>query len=98
MTNSERLRESSVMMSSAMPSEKYSCSGSPLKFANGSTAIDGLSGKGRLRLCHGPTIAQPISALSTALGLTTNASTGRAMFFRLSAPSSSNARSSRPCT
>src|SRR6516225_3002994 len=33
------------MMSSAMPSAKYSCSGSPLMFWNGSTAIDGLSGK-----------------------------------------------------
>ena len=31
-------------MSSTMPSAKYSCSGSPLKFWNGKTAIDGLSG------------------------------------------------------
>jgi len=30
-------------MSSVMPSLKYSCSGSSLKFANGNTAIDGLS-------------------------------------------------------
>ena len=34
------------MMSSTMPSAKYSCSGSPLMFWNGSTAIDGLSGSG----------------------------------------------------
>ena len=34
-------------MSSTMPSAKYSCSGSPLMFWNGSTAIDGLSGSGR---------------------------------------------------
>jgi hypothetical protein len=27
-----------------MPSAKYSCSASPLKFENGSTATDGLSG------------------------------------------------------
>ena len=47
MTNSERLRDSSVMMSSAMPSEKYSCSGSPLMLVNASTAIEGLSGSGR---------------------------------------------------
>ena len=32
-------------MSSAMPSPKYSCSGSPLMFWNGRTAIDGLSGR-----------------------------------------------------
>jgi len=32
------------MISSTMPSAKYSCSGSPLRLANGSTAIDGLSG------------------------------------------------------
>ena len=34
------------MISSTMPSAKYSCSGSPLMFWNGSTAIDGLSGNG----------------------------------------------------
>ena len=39
--------DSAVMISSTMPSTKYSCSGSPLMFWNGSTAIDGLSGSGR---------------------------------------------------
>ena len=34
------------MISSTIPSAKYSCSGSPLMFWNGSTAIDGLSGSG----------------------------------------------------
>ena len=34
------------MISSTMPSAKYSCSGSPLILAKGSTAIDGLSGSG----------------------------------------------------
>ena len=34
------------MMSSVMPSEKYSCSESPLMFAKGKTAIEGLSGSG----------------------------------------------------
>ena len=33
-----------VMMSSTTPSAKYSCSGSPLMFVNGSTAMEGLSG------------------------------------------------------
>ena len=31
-----------------MPSARYSCSGSPLILANGSTAIDGLSGSARV--------------------------------------------------
>jgi hypothetical protein len=46
MTKSQRMRESAVMISSTMPSAKYSCSGSPLILAKGSTAIDGLSGSG----------------------------------------------------
>src|SRR5262245_49273621 len=40
MTNSHLMRDSPVMMSSTMPSAKYSCSGSPLMFWNGSTATD----------------------------------------------------------
>ena len=46
MTKSQRMRDSAVMISSTMPSAKYSCSGSPLILAKGSTAIDGLSGSG----------------------------------------------------
>src|SRR5258708_378888 len=49
MTKSQRMRESAVMISSTMPSTKYSCSGSPLILANGNTAIDGLSGSARVR-------------------------------------------------
>ncbi len=48
-TNSDWKRDSAVMMSSTRPSTKYSCSGSPLMFWNGSTAIDGLSGSGSAR-------------------------------------------------
>jgi hypothetical protein len=33
------------MMSSTTPSVKYSCSMSPLRFRNGSAAIEGLSGR-----------------------------------------------------
>jgi hypothetical protein len=47
MTKSQRMRLSAVMISSTMPSAKYSCSRSPLILANGSTAIDGVSGSGR---------------------------------------------------
>ena len=38
--------EISVIKSSAIPSEKYSCSGSPDRFSNGKIAIEGLSGAG----------------------------------------------------
>ena len=44
MTNSQRIRDSAPMMSSTTPSAKYSCSGSPLRFRNGSTASEGFSG------------------------------------------------------
>ena len=44
MTKSQWMRLSAVMISSTMSSAKYSCSGSPLMFWNGKTAIDGLSG------------------------------------------------------
>ena len=47
-TNSHLMRESAVVMSSTMPSTKYSCSASPLMFWNGSTAMDGLSGSDAL--------------------------------------------------
>ena len=40
--SSENL-DSSVMMSSVMPSLKYSCCGSPLRFENGNTAMEGAS-------------------------------------------------------
>ncbi len=44
-TKSDLKRDSAVMMSSTIPSAKYSCSGSPDIFWNGSTAIEGLSGR-----------------------------------------------------
>src|SRR5260370_40425535 len=46
-TKSEGTRDKAVMMSSTIPSAKYSCSGSPLMFWNGSTAREGLSGSAR---------------------------------------------------
>ena len=46
MRKSQGSRAIAVVISSTMPSAKYSCSGSPDKFWNGKTAIDGLSGSG----------------------------------------------------
>src|SRR5216683_5123519 len=57
MTNSQLIRYSAVMISSTMPSAKYSCSGSPLIFWNGRTAIDGLSGSGSTGGLAAPTCA-----------------------------------------
>jgi hypothetical protein len=37
-------RDSAVMISSTIPSAKYSCSGSPPMLVKGKTAMDGLSG------------------------------------------------------
>jgi len=47
------MRDSAVMISSTMPSAKYSCSGSPLRLAKGNTAIDGLWGGGGPELTPG---------------------------------------------
>jgi hypothetical protein len=44
MTNSDGYRDSAVMMSSAIPSEKNSWRGSPLMLVKGRTATEGLSG------------------------------------------------------
>src|SRR5260221_438575 len=46
-TRNQRSFDSAVMMSSLMPSEKYSCSGSPLMLLKGSTAMAGRSGSGK---------------------------------------------------
>src|SRR5262249_46985108 len=46
-TKNQRSLDSAVVMSSLMPSEKYSCSGSSLILTKGSTAIAGRSGSGR---------------------------------------------------
>ena len=43
MTKNQRSFDSAVMMSSLMPSEKYSCSGSPLMLTKGRTAMAGRS-------------------------------------------------------
>ena len=53
MTNSPLMRDNAVMMSSTIPSAKYSCSGSPLMFWKGKTAIEGLSGRGNGVACGG---------------------------------------------
>jgi hypothetical protein len=47
MMNIHGERESAVMISSVMPSEKYSCSDSSDMFSKAITAIEGLSGRVR---------------------------------------------------
>src|SRR5258708_32401191 len=48
-TKNQRSFDSAVIMSPLIPSEKYSCSGSPLILVKGSTAIAGRSGSGKAR-------------------------------------------------
>src|SRR4030067_1864827 len=47
MTNRPEILDKSVMMSSVIPSLKYSCFGSSLIFTKGRTAMEGLSGRGK---------------------------------------------------
>src|SRR5438874_9127124 len=66
MTKSQRMRLNAVMISSTMPSAKYSCSGSPDMFWNGKTAMDGLSGSGSA--ASAPTRAADAAPPSPACG------------------------------
>ena len=68
------------MMSSLMPSEKYSCSGSPLMLAKGRTQID--------RRCAAP---EPCSSLSRSACARRRHAPGARMFFTVCSPRSSNA-------
>jgi hypothetical protein len=56
-----------VITSSTMPSAKYSCWGSPLIFANGSTAIEGLSGNGRYEPTGGLSVGEVSPLIRYAL-------------------------------
>ena len=62
-TNKSEKRDNSVIMSSEIPSAKYSCSGSPPAYSrNARTAIDGLSGSasgGRRRSVVEPYLIDP---------------------------------------
>src|SRR6516165_8556001 len=92
MTKSQGMRESAVMISSTIPSAKYSCSGSPLIFWNGSTAIDGLSGKAS----DGP-VAVPttgLEGLGCVLSRMRWTRIGRVMFLTCCSPISSNEKAS----
>src|SRR5204862_2612277 len=90
-TNNHLNRERAVIISSTVPSAKYSCSGSPDMFWNGRTASDGLSGKaGVLVGSPGDMVGVP----STMPSRTRYVRTGRAMFLRACSPRSSNAKSS----
>ena len=65
-TNSSENRDSSVMISSVMPSLRYSCPGSLLMLVKGRTAIEGLSGRSREGVDgREPAFARPASSSST---------------------------------
>jgi hypothetical protein len=72
MTKSQWMRDSAVMISSTMPSAKYSCSGSPLILAKGSTAIDGLSGRGSEEPTTGVAIGEVLASDAVCLDRLSN--------------------------
>jgi hypothetical protein len=84
--------EISVMMSSVMPSEKYSCSGSLDILSKGSTAMEGFSGSG-----NGSSMVA-IPAAAEAASIHCHTRIGRAMFLTSFSPKSSKLRSSRSRT
>ena len=88
MTKNERICDRAVMMSVTMPSAKYSWLGSPLRFWNGSTAIEGRSGSASAGFQD--------AALSDAAGRIRNARTGERMPLTRCSPMSSNSASNRP--
>src|SRR6516225_3924503 len=57
-TNNHLKRESAVMISSTIPSAKYSCLGSSLMFSNGRTAMEALSGSGGLGSMRGSCLSR----------------------------------------
>src|SRR5438045_8816393 len=83
-TKNQRSLDNAVMMSSLIPSEKYSCSGSPLRLAKGSTAITG----SELPMDAGGGADSPIDQQ--------NALTGDAMFFSACSPMSTSLASILP--
>src|SRR5215510_14598504 len=84
-TNKDLKRDSAVMISSTIPSAKYSCSGSPLMHWNGSTAMDGLSGMGRCLLLSDGPVGEPAGyhAATAFLAVTANARTGSSIVLEL---------------
>src|SRR5262249_61085033 len=84
-TNNHLNRERAVMISSTIPSAKYSCSGSPDIFWNGRTAIEGLSGRGRLAVA-----ASNDFGAAGPDGRTAYNRIGLSMFFSVLSPRSSN--------
>ena len=75
--------DKSVMMSSLMPSEKYSCSGSPDMLVNGKTAIDAVATFG-----SGLAALDRAAAGVVALGCHFQTRIGRSIFLTLISPPS----------
>src|SRR5262245_11268945 len=95
---------SDVVISSTIPSTKYSCSGSPLMFWKGRTTIDGLAasaGGPSNEVATGDAAAVALGIVvgqSAALHTTRNARTGRSIFFKARLPRSWKVAFRRPDT
>jgi hypothetical protein len=64
MTKRPGRRERSLIIWPVIPSLKYSCLGSPLRFANGNTAIEGILGSGNVGFSFGGIDAEVRGCLS----------------------------------
>jgi hypothetical protein len=84
MTKNQRIFDRAVIRSSLMPSAKYSCSESPDMLSNGSTAIEGLSGKSSAEFSVEIIFGSSASSISTRY-----ARTGSSMFFTFCSPMNS---------
>jgi hypothetical protein len=84
-TNNHLNRERAVMISSTIPSAKYSCSGSPLMFSNGSTAMEGLSGRARVWVLSIGGFVD-VAPEPPAFVLNRHARIGSVIFFRFCGP------------
>src|SRR5262249_32092797 len=100
MTKSHGSRAMAVVISSTMPSTKYSCSASPVMFWNGNTANDGLSGSGSA-MGWDTGVSPSCGPEARGPRHTANACTGLVMFLTCCSPRSSKAMSRRsrppPC-
>ena len=65
-TNAPLMRDKSVVRLSVTPSTKYSCSGSPPMFTNGSTTRDKRDAEGRLGVVLPPFVTGPTPSRATA--------------------------------
>src|SRR2546425_12831539 len=95
MTNKLESLERSPVSTSVRPSLKYSCSGSLLRFTNGSTTMEGLSGNASAEVCsEGATAGGIVGA--TPCGCPGAGEEEKCLMATIPAPTSSTITPTRP--